>query len=116
MAMAPAATSARPAVTTIALEESAPERPAARAKGTVSPSDIPMTTSRTASVAVKCRSTCGWLCGMGTLPRGRVPLLVGLGGRARADEVAVAVRVVDPRHRGPELVRAHPGQREDGLL
>ena len=32
--------------------------PAASAKGTVRPSDIPMTMSRTAAVAVKCFSTC----------------------------------------------------------
>ena len=32
--------------------------PAASAKGTVSPSDIPITMSRTAAVAVKCFSTC----------------------------------------------------------
>jgi len=37
----------------------APVRPAARANGTVNPSDIPITTSRTASLEVKCFSTCG---------------------------------------------------------
>src|SRR5690348_12556811 len=41
----------------------APESPAASANGTVSPSDIPITTSRTLSLAVKCRSRCG-VCGM----------------------------------------------------
>src|SRR5690348_11959315 len=41
----------------------APESPAANANGTVSPSDIPITTSRTLSLAVKCRSMCG-VCGM----------------------------------------------------
>src|SRR5437868_299890 len=41
----------------------APERPAARAKGTVRPSDIPITTSRTASLAVKWCSMCG-VCGI----------------------------------------------------
>jgi hypothetical protein len=35
----------------------APDRPAASANGTVSPSDMPMTTSRTVSPAVKCFST-----------------------------------------------------------
>src|SRR5579864_7634492 len=37
----------------------AAERPAARAKGTVRPSAMPITTSRTDSVAVKCFSICG---------------------------------------------------------
>ena len=53
MAMAPAATSARPAVTTMCVEATAPERPAARANGTVSPSDMPITMSRTVSPDVK---------------------------------------------------------------
>src|SRR4051812_37212127 len=40
----------------------APARPAARANGTVKPSDMPMTTSRTVSEPVKCCSTCGaWI-------------------------------------------------------
>ena len=43
----------------IAVEETAPERPAARAKGTVSPSAIPITTSRTRAEAEKCFSICG---------------------------------------------------------
>src|SRR5215472_10808831 len=63
MAMEPAAISASPATTTRRLLSTAPERPAARAKGTVSPSDMPMTTSRTTSPAVKWRSMCG-VCGM----------------------------------------------------
>ncbi len=37
----------------------APVSPAARAKGTVSPSDIPITTSRTVAPAVKWVSWCG---------------------------------------------------------
>jgi len=41
----------------------APESPAASANGMVSPSDIPIATSRTLSLAVKCRSMCG-VCGM----------------------------------------------------
>src|SRR5438093_9849539 len=53
MAIEPAATSARPAVTTIALASSAPVRPAASANGTVRPSDMPITTSRTTAPAVK---------------------------------------------------------------
>src|ERR1700681_3630439 len=59
MAMAPAAISASPAVTTILDDATAPDKPAARAKGTVKPSDMPMTTSRTFSPDVKCFSTCG---------------------------------------------------------
>src|SRR5260221_14666267 len=53
MAMEPAAISASPATTTIWLEFTAPEMPAARAKGTVSPSDIPITMSLTRAVPVK---------------------------------------------------------------
>src|SRR5262245_7715091 len=59
MAIAPAAISASPAVTMMAVDSTAPERPAASANGTVRPSAIPMTTSRTVSVAVKWRSWCG---------------------------------------------------------
>jgi hypothetical protein len=59
MEMAPAATSARPAVRTSEEGALAPESPAAGAKGTVRPSDTPMMTSRTTSPAVKCRSR--WL-------------------------------------------------------
>src|SRR5881396_312128 len=59
MAMAPAAISATPAVTTSAVESTAPETPAASAKGTVRPSDIPITTSLTIALAVKWCSTCG---------------------------------------------------------
>jgi hypothetical protein len=63
MAIEPAAISARPAVTTRVdawgLEAMAPEIPAASANGTVSPSDIPMTTSLTDSGAVKWCSVCG---------------------------------------------------------
>ena len=40
------------------LDATAPVNPAASANGTVNPSDIPMTMSRTAAVAVKCFSTC----------------------------------------------------------
>ena len=52
--MDPAATSARPAVT-MSLEDAElePDRPAARAKGTVRPSDMPMMMSRMSSLAVK---------------------------------------------------------------
>ena len=54
--MAPAAISATPAVTMTAEVALAPERPAARAKGTVRPSETPIMMSRTISPAVKCFS------------------------------------------------------------
>src|SRR2546425_6164595 len=57
--MEPAAISARPAVTTMAVESMTPETPAARANGTVRPSAMPITMSRTIALAVKCCSTCG---------------------------------------------------------
>jgi len=41
-------------------------QPAASAKGTVNPSDIPITMSRTTSLAVKWRSVCG-VCGIRSL-------------------------------------------------
>src|SRR5579864_6163485 len=63
MAIDPAAISASPATTMMRVVISAPESPAASAKGTVSPSAIPITMSRTNSEAVKCDSTCG-VCGI----------------------------------------------------
>src|SRR5581483_2281186 len=63
MAIEPAAISARPAVTTIAESAIAPVSPAASANGTVRPSAIPMTMSRTTWEAVKWRSMCG-VCGI----------------------------------------------------
>src|SRR5580698_2323312 len=63
MAMDPAAISASPATTMMRVVVSAPDNPAASAKGTVRPSAIPMTMSRTNSEAVKCDSTCG-VCGI----------------------------------------------------
>ena len=53
MAIEPAAISARPATTTMLVDCTVPDSPAASANGTVRPSDIPMTISRTTSVAVK---------------------------------------------------------------
>lgn len=44
---------------TTCVESTAPESPAASAKGTVKPSDMPMTMSRTRSPEVKCFSVCG---------------------------------------------------------
>src|SRR5271165_675024 len=63
MAMEPAAISASPATTMMRVVVSAPDNPAASANGTVSPSAIPITISRTNSEAVKCDSTCG-VCGI----------------------------------------------------
>src|ERR1700686_2895256 len=60
MAIEPAAISAKPARTTMWVEATAPERPAARAKGTVRPSERPMTTSRTVSLDSKWPSMWGW--------------------------------------------------------
>src|SRR3989449_3683143 len=57
--MAPAAISARPAVTTMAVESMTPGTPAARAVGTVRPSAMPITMSLTIALAVKWCSTCG---------------------------------------------------------
>src|SRR5690349_4291170 len=59
MAIDPAAISATPPITIRRVELTAPESPAASAKGTVRPSAMPMTTSRTNRPAVKCFSTCG---------------------------------------------------------
>lgn len=58
MEIAPAATSAIPAVRMMEDEALAPESPAARAKGTVRPSETPMMISRTTSPAVKWCSLC----------------------------------------------------------
>src|ERR1700719_1220333 len=58
MAMEPGAISARPPTTISRVFCTAPESPAARAKGTVSPSAMPITTSRTKFVAMKWVSTC----------------------------------------------------------
>ena len=55
---------ANPAVTTIRVAIAGPDSPAAREKGTVNPSAMPMTMSRTVSLAVKWCSM--WrVCGMG---------------------------------------------------
>src|SRR5690242_13699825 len=63
MAIDPAATSASPAVIMTAVLSTAPDSPAASANGTVKPSDMPMTISRTVSDAVKCFSIWG-VCGI----------------------------------------------------
>src|ERR1700722_6938484 len=57
--MEPAAISAKPAVKTMRDEAIAPVRPAASANGTVNPSAMPITMSRTVLLAVKCFSMCG---------------------------------------------------------
>ena len=89
---------------------SIPESPAASAKGTVSPSDIPITTSRTASPAVKCFSMWG-VCGIISLPRstsldhsilfaGRSP------GVALEPVVAIIIPSVPPgQHAGAQVGR-----------
>src|SRR3954462_10360755 len=63
--MEPAAISAIPAITTMEVLAMLPESPAARAKGTVNPSAMPMTTSRTTRPEVKWVSTSGGRCGCG---------------------------------------------------
>src|SRR6266851_8404428 len=87
--MEPAAISARPATTMTRVPLTAPDRPAASAKGTVNPSDIPMTTSRTKSEAVKCFSRCG-VCGMSLEVFSSVRILVrrNLLRRAYGDDTA----------------------------
>src|SRR5260370_30370636 len=67
----------------------APDRPAASANGTVNPSDIPMTISRTKSEAVKCFSRCG-VCGMSLEVFSSVRILVrrNLFGLAYGDDMA----------------------------
>src|SRR5437867_6416796 len=66
--MPPAAISARPATTTSPVLPTAPESPAASANGTVSPSDIPITTSRTVGPPAKCPSACVVLASIIILP------------------------------------------------
>src|SRR3954468_15815414 len=65
MAIEPAAISAIPAITTMEVFEMLPESPAASANGTVSPSAMPMITSRTNNPEVKWVSTSGGRCGCG---------------------------------------------------
>src|SRR6185437_5414536 len=62
MAIDPAAISASPPTITSRVLCNAPDNPAASAKGTVRPSDIPMTTSRTKLLPVKCASVCLMRC------------------------------------------------------
>src|SRR5580704_16112205 len=58
MAMEPAVISARPASTMRPVLDTAPLRPAARAKGTVKPSLMPMTTSLMKAELERCCSEC----------------------------------------------------------
>src|SRR5579864_2991010 len=77
----------------------APVNPAASAKGTVRPSAIPMTMSRTTSVASKCFSTCGVKgtlllrdeCRFQIFASIRFRSLGDLLGRAFGDDAAAAV-------------------------
>src|SRR5690349_14904773 len=59
MAIDPAPISANPAITIRRVFATAPESPAAKANGTVSPSDIPITMSRTKLPEVKWYSAWG---------------------------------------------------------
>src|ERR1700683_3383791 len=92
MAMDPAAISASPAITMMRVVVSAPANPAARAKGTVRPSAIPMTMSRTNSEAVKWDSTCG-VCGIffQVSPSVGIPSRRNLLGSALGHDLATAV-------------------------
>src|SRR5262245_3088572 len=108
----------------------APDNPAARAKGTVRPSDMPITMSRTVSEAVKCLSTCG-VCGMATSCLLKGPCLYPTGvlynnpGRCppagdaaygpyhpRQEEVAQP----GPPHPGPDRRRGEGARPGAGLL
>src|SRR5438132_11673137 len=112
MAIAPAAISAEPAVMMTRVDSTATDRPAARAKGTVSPSDIPITMSRIVSEAVKCFSTCGvWGTGDLRLGAGNGPAAPRTGwwtcyGGSLALDHAVGAVVVDLGHQDPQ----HPGE------
>src|SRR5271170_6241111 len=98
MAMEPAAISARPATTMIRVVVSAPDNPAASANGTVRPSAIPMTMSRTNSDAVKCDSTCG-VCGIffQVSPSEGSPSRRNLLGRSLGHDLAAAVATLGPQ-------------------
>src|SRR5580700_6388218 len=92
MAMDPAAISASPATTMMRVVVSAPDNPAASAKGTVRPSAIPMTMSRTNSEAVKCDSTCG-VCGIlfQVSPSVGIPSRRNLLGRSLGHDLSAAI-------------------------
>src|SRR5712691_243770 len=95
MAIAPAAISAEPAVMMTRVDSTAPDRPAASAKGTVNPSAIPITMSRIVSEAVKCFSTCGvWGTGDLHLDVVRAPGTTCYGGSLNLDH-AVGAELVD---------------------
>src|SRR5580704_9252571 len=80
----------------IAVEDTAPERPAARAKGTVSPSAMPMTMSRTRAEAEKCFSRCG---AVGMKPQ----KLNSCRGSCRAGSYASVVEgLITARHYAPQ--------------
>ena len=80
--MAPAAISASPAVTMMLVFDTAAESPAASANGTVRPSAIPITTSRTDSDAAKCFSMWG-VVGMVVAVKGRSRAKLPVSGRPR---------------------------------
>src|SRR2546428_8874392 len=77
------------------VDSTAPDRPAASAKGTVSPSDMPITMSRMVSEAVKCFSTCGvWGTGNLHLDVVSAPGTTCYGGSLTLDH-AVGAELVD---------------------
>src|ERR1700733_6145927 len=98
MAMDPAAISAKPATTIMRVLVSAPDNPAASAKGTVRPSAIPMTMSRTNSEAVKCDSTCG-VCGIffQVSPSVGIPGRRNLLGRSLSHDLSAAIAAFRPQ-------------------
>src|SRR5439155_11619814 len=108
MAIEPAATSARPAVTMIELASRAPVSPAARAKGTVRPSAIPIPTSRTTGPAVKCCSTWG-VAGIAGPPARRILA----GGRAYCPEERAEPGFVESSRR-PHAPAHVEGEGTDG--
>src|SRR5712691_8375757 len=110
MAMDPAAISATPPTTISRVELTAPDNPAASAKGTVRPSAMPMTTSRTNRPAVKCFSTCGVIGMLRSNLRMRFQIFLSL-----PHDLALAVvrefggRIFERKPQGPANFDAHFG-------
>src|SRR5512146_2335146 len=98
----------------MAVELAIPDSPAASAKGTVSPSDIPITMSLTASEPVKCFSMCGvcgillsiFNCTLASLQRTALMASEFTQGSQKADHV------VSAQH-AQNLVTIHDGQLVD---
>src|SRR5664279_1085044 len=104
MAMAPAEIPAIPAVTTTRVATAAPESPAARANGTVSPSAMPMTTSRTVSLEVKWCSMWG-VSGIRTPDLSSLDLTVYSGPRPKVHRCDPEVR--RSRQKGSRQIHDH---------